>query len=269
MTFHAPYTLDTDLTGRIAIVTGASRSVGIGAATCRALAALGADIFFTHWRLFDRDTLDWQDDGGPERLLAELTGMGVRTAMAEIDFTDPTAADQVLASCREQLGPPTILVNNATHSVRVDWDAVEAAVLDTTYAVNLRTFALLCVGFARGWTGGDAGRIISLTSGQDRGAMPNELPYAATKAAVVAFSRTFAVEVAPRGIRVNVVNPGPTDTGWMSPDLKDRVIADTPLSAGTRVGQPEDAARLIAFLATDAAGWITGQVINSEGGFGV
>ena len=269
VTVPAAYTIDTDLTGRIAIVTGASRSVGIGAATCRALAALGADIFFTHWRPFDRATLDWQDDAGPERLLAELTGVGVRAAMDEIDFADPTAADQVLASCREQLGAPTILVNNATHSVRVDWDAVEASVLDTTYAVNLRTFALLCVGFARGWVGGDAGRIISLTSGQDRGAMPTELPYAATKAAMVAFSRTFAVDVAPKGIRVNVVNPGPTDTGWMSPELKTRLIAETPLGEGARVGQPEDAARLIAFLATDAAQWITGQVINSEGGFGL
>ena len=269
MTVPTPYTLDTNLSGRIAIVTGASRSIGIGAATCRALAALGADIFFTHWRPFDRATLDWQDEAGPERLLSELTGMGVRAAMAEIDFTDPTAADQVLASCREQLGAPAILVNNATHSVNVAWDAVDAAVLDMTYAVNLRTFALLSVGFASGWDGGDRARIISLTSGQDRGAMPTELPYAATKAGVVAFSRTLAVEVAPKGIRVNVVNPGPTDTGWMSPELKADLIRNTPLGEGKRVGQPEDAARLIAFLATDAARWITGQVLNSEGGFGV
>lgn len=266
---RSPYTLDIDLTGRIAIVTGASRSIGIGAATCRALAALGADVFFTHWRPFDRATLDWQDDSGPDTLLAELTGMGVRAAAAEIDFSQPDAADRVLAACRERLGAPTILVNNATHSVNVAWDQLDATALDAHYAVNLRTFALLSVGFARGWTGGDRGRIISLTSGQDRGAMSTELPYAATKAAVVAFSRTLAIEVAPKGIRVNVVNPGPTDTGWMSPELKADLIMRTPLGAGDRVGQPEDAARLIAFLATDAAQWITGQVIASEGGFGV
>lgn len=269
MAQHVPHTLDIDLTGRIAIVTGASRSVGIGTAICRALASLGADIFFTHWRPFDRETLDWQDDDGPDRLLAELTGMGVRAAAAEIDFSHPDAADQVLASCREQLGAPTILVNNATRSVRIDWDAVDAEELDAHYAVNLRTFALLSIGFAKGWTGGNQGRIISLTSGQDRGAMPGELPYVATKAAVVAFSRTLSVEVAPKGIRVNVVNPGPTDTGWMSPDLRADLITRTPLGEGERVGQPADAARLIAFLATDAAQWITGQVIASEGGFGV
>ena len=269
MSQRAPHTLDIDLSGRIAIVTGASRSVGIGAATCRALASLGADVFFTHWRPFDRETLDWQDDGGPDRLLAELTGMGVRAAAAEIDFSQPTAAGQVLDACERALGGPTILINNATRSVRIDWEAVDAAELDAHYAVNLRTFALLSLGFAKRWPGGNQGRIISLTSGQDRGAMPGELPYVATKAAIVAFSRTLSVEVAPKGIRVNVVNPGPTDTGWMSSDLKADLITRTPLGEGNRVGQPEDAARLIAFLATDAAQWITGQVIASEGGFGV
>ena len=266
---HKTPTLDLDLSGRIAIVTGASRSVGIGAATCRALAALGADIFFTHWRPFDRATLDWQDDDGPARLLDELRGTGVRAAAAEIDFSQPGAAEAVLDACERALGPPTILVNNATHSVNVTWDALDAATLDAHYAVNLRTFALLSTGFARRWPGGDRGRIISLTSGQDRGAMPTELPYVATKAAVVAFSRTLSVEVAPKGIRVNVVNPGPTDTGWMTPELHADLIARTPLGEGRRVGQPEDAARLIAFLATDAAQWITGQTIASEGGFGV
>lgn len=264
-----PWRLDLDLTGRVAIVTGASRSVGIGAATCRALAALGADIFFTHWRPFDRATLDWQEEDGPDRLLTDLRAMGVRAAAAEIDFTQPDAAVRVLDAVGAALGPATILVNNATHSVHGAWEALDATTLDTFYAVNLRTYALLCVEFARRWPGGDRGRIINLTSGQERGAMPGELPYVATKAAVVAFARTFAVEVAPKGIRVNTVNPGPTDTGWMTPGLKDRLIAATPLGDGRRVGQPADAARLIAFLATDAASWITGQVINSEGGFGL
>jgi 3-oxoacyl-[acyl-carrier protein] reductase len=264
----SPHTLDLDLSGRVAIVTGASRSVGIGAATCRALAALGADIFFTHWHPYDQATLDWRETDGPDRLLADLRAMGVRAAAAEIDFSRPEAAEQVLDTCEREVGPPTILINNATHSVHIPWEQVDAAAMDDAYAVNLRTFSLLSLGFARRWPGGDRGRIISLTSGQDRGAMTNELPYVATKAAVVAFSRTLAVEVAPKGIRVNCVNPGPTDTGWMTPELHERLVAMTPLGAG-RVGQPQDAARLIAFLASDAAMWITGQTLNSEGGFGV
>ena len=94
--------------------------------------------------------------------------------------------------------------------------------------------------------------------------MPGELAYAATKGAIVAFTRTLAVEVGPRGITVNAVNPGPTDTGWMDEPLKRALLPRFPLG---RLGQPEDAARLIAWLAGPDAGWVTGQLIASEGGF--
>ena len=94
--------------------------------------------------------------------------------------------------------------------------------------------------------------------------MPGELAYAATKGAVAAFTRSLAVELGSKDITVNAVNPGPTDTGWMDEDLKRELTLRFPLG---RLGLPEDAARLVAWLATDEAGWITGQVIDSEGGF--
>jgi len=94
--------------------------------------------------------------------------------------------------------------------------------------------------------------------------MPGELAYAATKGAIVAFSRTLAAEVGPLGITVNAVNPGPTDTGWIDDDLRRELLPRFPLG---RLGQPDDAARLIAWLAGPDAGWITGQVITSDGGF--
>jgi len=94
--------------------------------------------------------------------------------------------------------------------------------------------------------------------------MVGELAYAASKGAIEAFTRTLAAEVGHKGITVNAVNPGPTDTGWMGEDLGRELAAK--FLAG-RVGQPEDAARLVAFLASDEAAWITGQIINSEGGF--
>ncbi len=94
--------------------------------------------------------------------------------------------------------------------------------------------------------------------------MPGELAYAATKGAVAAFTRSLAVEVGHKGITVNAVNPGPTDTGWMSEGLKRELMPRFPLG---RMGLPEDAARLVAWLATDEAEWITGQVIDSAGGF--
>ena len=93
---------------------------------------------------------------------------------------------------------------------------------------------------------------------------PGSLAYAATKGAVVAFTGTLAAEVGHKGITVNAVNPGPTDTGWMTEELRKELA---PKFAGGRIGAPEDAARLVAFLAGEEAAWVTGQVINSEGGF--
>jgi len=254
-----------DLAGSVAIVTGASRRIGIGAAVCRALASRGADIFFTHWGVFDTTVLSGRDPAGPEDLLRELTAMGVRAAELEADLSRPETAAEILAAATARLGPPSILINNATHSTPDGYERLDAATLDAHYAVNLRGTMLLSVAFARVYAGGEGGRIICLTSGQDLGPMPGELAYAATKAGIVAFATSLAADVAAKGITVNAVNPGPTDTGWMDPDLKREILAASPFG---RIGQPEDAARLIAWLASRDGAWITGQVINSEGGFG-
>jgi 3-oxoacyl-[acyl-carrier protein] reductase len=109
----------------------------------------------------------------------------------------------------------------------------------------------------------DGGRIINLTSGQGIGPMPGELAYVATKGAVEAFTVSLSAEVAGLGITANAVDPGATDTGWMTPDLKAALASHAPQG---RVGLPEDAARLVRFLASEEAGWITGQVIHSRGG---
>ena len=255
--------LDLGLAGRVAVVTGASRRGGIGAAVCRALAAQGAAVHFTHWGEYDDAQPHGGDPDGPAALLAELRAMGVPAAAQAVDLADPAAAVAVLDAAA-QLGPPTILVNNAAHSTNDGYERLDAATLDAHYAVNLRATALLATEFARRYPGGPGGRIVNLTSGQDLGPMPGELAYAATKGAISAFTRSLAAGVAATGITVNAVNPGPTDTGWMTADLKTALLPRFGLG---RLGTPEDAARLIAFLASDAAGWITGQVINSEGGF--
>lgn len=252
-----------DLRGRVAVVTGAGRSRGIGAAICRALAEEGADIFFTYWRAYDDDSFMPSTEDDPEALLDDLRGAGVRAEAMELDLSLPDSPEQLLDAVDERLGPPAILVNNAAHSTRDGYEALDAAILDAHYAVNLRATALLSVAFAHRFDG-DFGRIINLTSGQSLGPMPEEIAYAATKGAVEAFTRTLAAGVGHKGITVNAVNPGPTDTGWMTDELKKDL--STKFSAG-RVGEPKDAARLVAFLAGDGAAWITGQLLHSEGGF--
>jgi 3-oxoacyl-[acyl-carrier protein] reductase len=112
-------------------------------------------------------------------------------------------------------------------------------------------------------TGKNGGRIINLTSGQSVAPMPGELAYAATKGAIEAFTVSLSAELAPYGITVNAVDPGATDSGWMTEEIKQELLPRFPMG---RIGQPEDAARLIAFLASDEAAWITGQVIHSRGG---
>jgi 3-oxoacyl-[acyl-carrier protein] reductase len=243
------------LRGRVAVVTGAGRRRGIGAAICRALAEKGTDVLFTHWGTSENE---------PRTLLEELRGAGVRAEAMELDLSLPESPERLLDAVTELLGPPSILVNNAAHSTRDGYKALDAATLDAHYAVNLRATALLSVVFAQRFDGETGGRIVNLTSGQSLGPMPGELAYAATKGAIEAFTRTLAAEVGHRGMTVNAVNPGPTDTGWMTEELRQELSAKF---SARRVGEPEDAAWLVAFLASDEAAWITGQVIHSEGGF--
>lgn len=256
--------MTTRLDGQIAIVTGVSRERGIGTAICRALANVGSDIFFTHWEPYD-ETMEWgAEHDWPEELAHELRDAGVRVSHLKIDLADSNAPSRILDEACKVLGEPSILVNNATHSTRDGFRALTSEILDAHYAVNVRGACLLSVELARRY-GGQAGRrIINMVSGEDKGPMPGELAYVATKGAISAFTVSLAAEVGPLGITVNAVDPGPTDSGWMSGELKDFLLPKFPMG---RVGKPEDAARLVAFLASDDAQWITGQTIHSDGGF--
>jgi 3-oxoacyl-[acyl-carrier protein] reductase len=162
----------------------------------------------------------------------------------------------------ETLGTLSILVNNAAHSSSDGFETLDAEGLDAHYFVNVRAAALLSVGFAKRFSEGIGGRIINLTSGQDLGPMPGELAYVTSKGAIAAFTRSLAKEVAHKGITVNAIDPGATDTGWMSQELKARLLAESRFG---RLGQPQDAANLIMFLSSKAGEWITGEVIHSRG----
>jgi len=259
-----PVAATAPLRGRVALVTGVGRQRGIGTAICRALAARGADIVFSYWKAYDRAAPWASDEDEPEALLRELRAAGVRAEGVEIDLSEAGSPGRLLDAATGLLGAPSILVNNAAHSERDGFESLDAQKLDAHHAVNVRATVLLSVLFARRYSGGPGGRIVNLTSGQSLGPMVGELAYAASKGAIEAFTRTLAAEVGHKGITVNAVNPGPTNTGWMTEELKGDLAAKSPFG---RVGEPEDAARLIAFLAGDEAAWITGQVIHSEGGF--
>lgn len=242
---------------RIAVVTGVGNSKGIGAAVCRKLALQGIDIFFTHWR---------SSSEFPAQFKSEIIEKGVRCEFLEVDLSEEGAYKVVLSAVSKKIGLPAILVNNAAHSTGSSYMELTEKIMDEHYNVNVRTTCLLCTEFSRQFKKSDSksGRIINLTSGQGLGPMPGELAYAATKGAISAFTVSLSSELAELGITVNAVNPGPTDTNWMTDDIRNHL---RPMFKSGRIGQPEDAANIIAFLASEQAEWITGQIINSEGGF--
>jgi 3-oxoacyl-[acyl-carrier protein] reductase len=251
------------LSNKIALVTGASRKIGIGAAIARELAQGGADIFIAYYHDYDAG-MDWgSQPRESQATLVELRGLGIRAEGLNLDLTEADAPARLFDRVEETLGPVDILVNNAAHSTNDGIDYLTAETLDKHYAMNVRAMALLCVEFTRRFKKGSGGRIINMSSGQGVGPMPGELAYAASKGAVEAFTLSLSAELASRGITVNAVDPGATDTGWMSTELKAHLAEKTPMG---RIGRPEDAARLIRFLASEEAGWITGQVIHSRGG---
>ncbi len=251
-----------DLSGRVALVTGATRRIGIGAAVCRALAAAGAHVAFTSFTEYDA-TMYQSDTSDPARLLEELKDMGVPAINIPWNLEPAEKLPRLLDRVEAELGSLAILVNNAAYSTRDGWENLTAEQLDRHYFVNARATAMLSVEFCRRFQGEQGGRIINFSSGQQLGPMSDELAYAMSKAAIVTFTQSLAPAVMSKGITVNAVNPGVTDTGWITPELEKALM---PMMPAGRFGTPDDAARTVAWLASDEAAWVTGQVINSEGG---
>jgi 3-oxoacyl-[acyl-carrier protein] reductase len=237
------------LAGRSALVTGCSHRSGIGFAVARRLLELGAAVTVHTWPPYD--------EGGIEPLLAELGRVGHVAA----DFADPEAPAQVVAAARGDVGHLDIVVANHALGEKGRLGETSAAQLDAHFQVNVRGSVLLAQQLAAQHDGRRGGRVILMTSGQHLGGMPEELAYAISKGALWEATRSLSDELVGRGITVNTINPGPTDTGYLAGVDP---IPDMPLG---RWGRPEDAARLIGWLCTDEAAWVSGQVINSEGGF--
>ena len=250
------------LTRKVALVTGVTRRQGIGAAIALELARAGADVCTGYYRPYDQ-AMPWGvEEAEPEAILDTLSATGVQAHGVEIDLGLPEGPRTLFSLARQRFGRIDILVNNAAYSTETTVEGMTAEDLDRHYAVNLRAMILLCLEYIKGFTQGGAGRIINLTSGQGLGPMPHELAYAATKAGVDAFTLSLSAAVARLGITVNAIDPGPTDTGWMPAGLRESLLGTAPMG---RLGTPQDAARVVAFLASEEAGWVTGQVIRSRG----
>ena len=256
--------MDAPLRGRVAIVTGVSRRVGIGFAIAQRLLADGASVFVQSWTAHDEAQPWGADDDGIDALIRSL-GHSERVGHLEADFAEPDAPAKVIAAAHERFGAIDILVANHARSSQQSLETVTADELDLSWAVNARATVLLVQAFAvQHDDARPGGRVVLFTSGQHLAPMPNELPYSVSKGAIHQMTASLADHLADRRITVNAINPGPTDTGWADSERNEAVARSMPFG---RWGAPTDAANLVGFLVSDDGAWVTGQVINSEGAF--
>jgi 3-oxoacyl-[acyl-carrier protein] reductase len=249
-------------TNKTAIVTGASRKIAIAAAVARALARDGWNVVTTFWRPYDA-SMPWGSNAREaEALIRELKRLGVRAAMHEDNLEDPDSAHRIFDAAESQIGPVRALVNAHAHSTRGGLMDATVADFDRHLAINARGVFIMSAEFARRFKGpAGSGRIVNFTSGLP---LAGEIAYAASKGAIEWITVSSAAELASRGITVNAINPGPNDTGWMPPRLKKQIAAKSPMH---RIGSPDDAASVVAFLCSPDAAWITGQILQCDGGW--
>ncbi len=250
---------------RIVVVTGVSRRAGIGFAVAQRLLRDGAKVLIHSFSPYDAEQPWGADAGGMDALIEELGGASGRLSHVEADLGEPDAPRSVIEAAMNTFGAVDALVVNHAHSSNRSLATLTAEELDRAWAVNARAAVLLTQAFAANHD--DArpnGRVVLLTSGQHLGPMPDELPYAISKGAVHQMTRSLADALADRAITVSAINPGPIDTGWPSDELRERLRRDFP---GGRWGRPEDIAGIIGWLVSEDSAWITGQVIDAEGGF--
>nr|WP_307128883.1 SDR family oxidoreductase [Streptomyces sp. B1I3] len=244
----------------LALITGVGRTVGIGAGVARQLAASGWDVAFTYWSPYD-GRMPWGAEGNATDAITEiLTGHGAATVAVEADLADPDTPADVYDEVERRMGPVTALV--MCHCESVDSGLLDTTVesFDRHFAVNARaTWLLIREHGLRFRATPGTGRIVALTSDHTVG----NLPYGASKGALDRITLAAAHEFAHLGITANAVNPGPVDTGWMTPEAKVGLVGATPLG---RLGTPQDTAHLVDFLCSPEGQWVNGQLLKSNGG---
>ncbi|MEO3750879.1 SDR family oxidoreductase [Streptomyces sp. B6B3] len=267
--------IDTGLAGRVVLVTGGNG--GIGAAIVRAFAAQGARVAAHYLDAPGPDGAEppagvrWEHvtpgARAAEDLVAGLGGAEAGVVAVGADLAVPDAAPALFDAVEARLGRVAVLVNNAAHCEAPDTiDELTADSLGRHYRVNAIAPALLTAELARRVPdrrgAAEPGCVVNVSTDAAR-AFPRQIGYGTSKAALEAFTRGAALDLAAAGIRVNAVAPGPVQTGWMTEEVLDHARTLVPMG---RVGEPADIADAVVFLASHQARWITGQVLQVAGG---
>lgn len=284
--------IDTKLKNKVVLISGANH--GIGAAAAEAFAAQGAKVFITYFRgacQYSNDELKQAEESGvggdklyramqqksADPLVEKIAFNGEQAFAYEVDLSDPNNIPKLFDLCEEKLGSVDILVNNHTYCALETFDPslmsnegggvklTSAVGIDKHHAVNTRAYVLMMSEYLQRFLKRKAkwGRIIN-TSTDAASAHTANISYAASKHAIESYSRSAAAEMGKYGITVNIVSPGPIQTGYLEPKDVDDINKNTPLG---RAGEPADIADVMVFLASKQARWVTGQLIYVGGGW--
>lgn len=214
----------------------------------------------TYWRPYDA-AMPWESNGADlEEIRSAVESLGVRQAAIEADLSQITAPSMIFEEIGKRLGSVSALILNHCHCLESDILSTSIESFDLHHAINARASWLLIREFITRFTAEPgSGRIVSITGDHTAG----NLPYGASKGAMDRIVLASAREFRELGITSNVVNPGATDTGWMSEPLKAEIRRNT---LRDRIGRPLDCANLVSFLCSKEGGWINAQTIYSNGG---
>ena len=240
---------------QVALITGSSR--GIGRAVAMELAGNGYAVCVNY--------LQHREDA--ESLVAQLRDQGREVIAVQADVADSQAVENMVRQAEHALGPITLLVNNAGISWQGLFQDTDDEIWDRILAVNLTGTRNAARAVLPRMISEKTGCIINISSMWGLRGASCEVAYACSKAAVIALTRSLALEVAPSGIRVNCVAPGCIETDMvrvLGPETREMLVEETPLG---RLGTPEDIAHAVAFLASEKASFLTGQILSADGGF--
>ncbi len=243
------------LAGKVALVTGSSR--GIGAAIAEQFASEGAKVVVNYSR----------SEKEANAVAAAIVAKGGEAIVLKSDMSKPAEISPLFQATVKAFGKLDILVNNAAIMQRQFLEDVTAESIDAHFNINVRGYLLAAKEAARLMTSG--GSIINVASAISRMAYPGAVVYTATKGALDVMSRVLAMELGPKGIRVNVLAPGSTRTDMNSAKsgkTKEEELQEIAMTALRRQGEPEDIALAAVFLASDDARWVTGTWLDCSGG---
>jgi 3-oxoacyl-[acyl-carrier protein] reductase len=264
---------DLGLKNKVVLITGTNNPMGIGAATALQFCYEGAKVALVYKRVFSDYNEELKGENGTDKynksrradcnhlesLIKPITNDYM---IIEDDITIEGAPERIFDQIEDKFGLIDVLVNNAAEYEEIN-DTItklDSGIINKVFDVNVKATLLMIKEFVlrnKGW-----GRIINISTDAAQ-AFAGQITYGSSKAANEAFTRSIAIDVGSKGITVNCVSPGPTQTGYIDKELERLVLPDIPLE---RIGQPEDIANAIVFLASEKASWITGNVLKVSGG---